>query len=113
MKHVVMFSGGGGVSKYRNEPQVVDGHRFPSKREARRYEALRLLERAGEISDLQLQVTFPLHVNGRKVCSYIADFVYQEDGQQVVEDCKGFRTPEYRLKAKLMLAVHGIAIKET
>jgi hypothetical protein len=48
-----------------------------------------------------------------RACGYVADFVYMENGQQVVEDTKGMRTQEYRLKRKLMLWVHGIRIKET
>ncbi len=87
--------------------------KFPSKGEAKRYVELLLLVRAGMIQDLELQVTFMLDVNGMLICKYIADFVYQEGGKEVVEDSKGVRTPAYRLKAKLMRAVHGITIRET
>ena len=101
---------------------MVDGIRFPSMKQARRYEELKLLERAGKIVDLEIERPYPLVVNGQKVCRYVADFVYAEvvkEGPRevtyrpVVEDTKGFRTPVYRLKAKLMLALHGISIKET
>ena len=99
--------------KYRNEPTVVDGIRFDSKREAARWGELRMLERGGAISDLKRQVTFPLEVNGVKLGSYRADFTYREHGELVVEDSKGFRTPEYRQKARLMRACHGVTIRET
>lgn len=76
---------------------------------------LRLLERAGKISDLKRQVSFELipKQNGERACSYIADFTYWQDGQYVVEDCKGYRTEGYKIKRKLMLWVHGIKIHET
>lgn len=99
--------------KYSNKPTEVDGHTFPSKREANRYKELKLLERAGEISDLNLQVRYPLCVNAHLVCTYVADFTYVEGGRVVVEDCKGCRTDVYKLKRKLMLAVYDIAIRET
>ena len=120
-----------GGAKYGNEKAVVDGMAFDSRREARRWSQLRLLEKAGEISNLERQVDFELipvqrepdskgpmggiirgHVIEKAVV-YRADFVYKDkDGAQVVEDAKGFRTPEYVLKRKLMLYVHGIRIKE-
>lgn len=92
-----------------------DGQVFDSVKEYHRWGMLRLLERAGRISDLKRQVSYELipKQKGERACSYVADFTYMEDGKLVVEDCKGFRTPEYRLKRKLMLWVHGIRIKET
>jgi hypothetical protein len=101
-------------SKYRNRKTVVDGVTFDSAAEAKRYGELRLLERAGQITGLELQPSFPLIVNNLKVCTYRADFTYQDAAKnRVVEDCKGFLTPTYRLKKKLMLAVHGVEIFET
>jgi hypothetical protein len=106
-------------SKYRNKPVIVNNIQFPSKREAQRYSELFLLERAGVISDLQLQVPFELipsqKINGKVVerpCKYIADFVYEENGKTVVEDTKGMRTDKYIIKRKLMLYKYGIQIKE-
>ena len=121
-------------TKYNAHKTVIDGIEFPSKHEANRYCELKLLERAGEISNLRLQVDFELIPNQyaiekrygkngkelkdkevlleRKVV-YRADFVYTDkDGSQVVEDTKGFKTKEYLIKRKLMLYVHGIQIKE-
>lgn len=74
-----------------------------------------MMERGGLIIDLWRQVRFPLFVNDVLICNYVADFVYSEDinGKLVVEDVKGHRTEIYRLKKKLMLACHGITIKET
>jgi len=101
------------VGKYFNQPSSYQGIRFHSRKEARRYQQLLILLRIGQIQDLKLQVNYPLAVNGVKVTTYRADFVYQDSGRTVVEDVKGFRTREYRIKQKLMLALHGIQILET
>ncbi len=101
-------------SKWRNIKVELDGHKFDSKKEARRYERdLEPLLQAGRIKNLRFQVWYRLDVNGHLICRYRADFVYEEDGEEIVEDVKGFKTPEYKLKAKLMLACHGIRIRET
>jgi hypothetical protein len=71
------------------------------------------MEQAGTIADLERQIRYVFEVNGVRVCAYIADFRYRFKGSVVVEDCKGFRTPEYKLKRKLMMACHGIDILET
>ncbi len=100
-------------AKYRSERVQVDGIKFDSKREANRYAELKLLERAKEISHLMLQVTYPLRVEGMLITKYRADFVYNDKGGAiVVEDAKGFRTPAYKIKRKLMLALYKIKIKE-
>jgi hypothetical protein len=103
------------VTKYRAIPTEVEGIRFASRMEARRYQELRLMERAGEISNLKLQTRWPLVVNGVKVCEYRPDFEYDDarTAQHVVEDTKGAVTSVYRLKKKLMKAVHGVEILET
>ena len=92
-----------------------DGSVFDSRKEYNRWCNLRLLERAGRISELKRQVSYELIPKqvGERACSYVADFVYIENGKTVVEDCKGFRTEGYKIKRKLMLWVHGIKIKET
>lgn len=100
-------------AKYRAVPVIFGGIRFASKREARRYAVLKLLEAARQITDLECQPRYPLEVNGTLVCTYVADFSYRKNGRLVVEDCKGFKTPVYRLKAKLFKATHGIEILET
>ena len=102
------------TGKYHARPTLVDGIRFDSRKEAARYRELRLLERAGEIQGLQLQVPFlllPKSQYGRPV-KYIADFVYIQGGRQVVEDAKGYRTDVYKLKRRLMAELLGIEIKE-
>lgn len=127
---------GGSGEKYGNEKIVSDGEVFDSKREYRRWCELKLLEKAGEIWGLERQVKFVLipaqheytgevykrgkHKGEPKPgkcleheVSYIADFVYFTDAEQVVEDCKGMRTKDYVIKRKLMLFRHGIRIKET
>ena len=101
-------------SKYGNIKTVVDGRIFASKREAARYQELRLLQRAGKIRDLQCQPAFGCVVNQHIVCTYIADFQYfdVEKGKTVTEDVKGVKTAIYRLKKKLVLACGGIEIQE-
>jgi hypothetical protein len=101
--------------RYLNKPVQVDGIKFASKTEARRYAQLQLLQRAGQISELRPHPKFDLVVNGHKVCTYTGDAEYIERGERVVEDTKSPRTrvnPTYRLKAKLMRACHGIEIRE-
>lgn len=121
-------------SKYYNKKTIaLDGLVFDSLKEARRWDELLLLQRAGKITDLQRQVKYELipaqyetyeryskkgvrlkdgvRLLERKV-EYVADFVYTENGKEIVEDAKGVRTKEYILKRKLMLAVHGIRVKE-
>lgn len=117
-------------NKYRSKKIEIDGIVFDSKREANRYHELKLLEKTGAIQDLQRQVKYILIPSQRepdtigarggihkgktieKECAYYADFVYQENGETVVEDTKGMRTTDYIIKRKLMLYVHGIRIKE-
>lgn len=109
------------MNKYKNQKCTVNGIEFDSKKEARRYGELLLMERAGTITGLQRQVTFELipkqkDPDGGYVhpAKYIADFVYydRECMRTVVEDVKGIRTAAYTLKKKLMLYVHGIKIQE-
>ena len=108
-------------SKYRNEKTEVDGIIFGSAKEGNRYLELKLLEKAGIISDLKLQVPFVLAesvvLDGRKKPSikYYADFTYTGNRGFVVEDVKGGRSGKlavYRLKKHLMMSVHGIEIIE-
>jgi hypothetical protein len=82
----------------------VDDIVFASKKEANRYSQLRLLERSGLIRNLELQPKFPIILNGTKVCDYLGDFAFFEGNKRVIEDTKGFRTPVYQLKRKLLLA---------
>ncbi|MGM9683146.1 MAG: DUF1064 domain-containing protein [Eubacteriales bacterium] len=107
------------MSKYHNRKITRDGQTFDSVKEYRVYCDLLLLERAGEITDLQRQVKYELipsqRVDGKVVerpCSYIADFVYTQNGVTVVLDTKGVRTKDYIIKRKLMLFLHGIRVKE-
>lgn len=107
-----------GHNKYRAVKTTVDGHRFDSKKEAKRYQELCLMERAKAIEHLQNQVAFPLVKKsqyGREI-KYIADFVYYENGKMVVEDVKSpitKKNPLYRLKVRLMAEIYGIVVKET
>lgn len=119
-------------NKYGNKKSTIDGMTFDSKKEAQHYLNLKLLEKGGVIKNLQRQVKYVLIpaqrepdkvgarggvIKGKLIereCAYIADFVYKdlEKGELVVEDTKGFRTPEYIIKRKLMLYQYGIRIKE-
>jgi hypothetical protein len=101
------------MSKYGAIRTEVDGILFHSRGEARRYGQLKVLQQAGEISGLELQIKYPLIVNGVKIADYVCDFCYRESGKLIVEDFKGTRTPAYRLKRKLMAALHGIEIRES
>lgn len=107
------------ASKYRAKKTVVDGIEFDSAKEAKRYTKLRALEDAGKIQGLCLQVPFELvpsfECDGVKYrgMKYIADFVYYRDGKRVVEDCKGFKTAEYKMKKKLMAYLNHINIEES
>lgn len=116
--------------KYNNKKVIVDGITFDSKKEARRYRELKLLEGAGQIQNLELQKEFELIPTQREAdtvgvrggvkrgkviehaVKYKADFVYTENGETVVEDTKGMRTKDYIIKRKLMLYVHQIRIRE-
>ena len=100
--------------KYRNQPTMVDDIPFDSQAEARRYGELKLMEREGKIDGLVLQPRFPLTVNGVKIGTYVGDFLFYDKERQVttVEDVKGVPTPVYRIKRRLMQALHGIEIVE-
>jgi hypothetical protein len=118
-------------NKYGAQKCQVNGEVFDSRKEAMRWQELRILEQAGHIANLRRQVKYVLipaqketTVEVRKKgakrvervvereCAYVADFVYEEDGETVVEDAKGVRTEAYKIKKKLMLYVHGIKIRE-
>ena len=119
-------------SKYNNRKITIDGMTFDSVHEARRWRELKKLEKAGEIHDLERQVNFlllppqrePDEIGPRggvkkgklleKSITYRADFSYidTETGKKIVEDAKGVRTDEYKIKRKLMLWVYGIRIRE-
>lgn len=122
------------MSKYHSKKITIDGMTFDSQKEYKRWCELRLLEKAGEITNLQRQVPFEvippytevIERYGKKgqrlkdgmrsiekACYYKADFTYYENGELVVEDAKGFRTEGYIMKRKLMLQKFGIKIKET
>jgi len=107
------------TSKYRSQKCEYEGKKFDSKKEMLRYIYLSQLEKAGEIKDLRCQVRFELlpsqRIEGKVVerpVYYIADFVYTQNGEEVVEDTKGMRTREYVIKRKLMLQRYGIRIIE-
>lgn len=130
---------GYGARKYGNRKVVVDGIEFDSQKEAQRYWELKLLQRAGQISGLELQKEFELipaqyetypryGKTGKRLqdgkrcieksCTYKADFAYMKDGQLVVEDTKGYRDPasagyaKFVIKRKLLLWRYGIKIIE-
>lgn len=105
--------GGVRTNKFGAIKTEVDGITFASKKEAKRYGELKLLVRAGEIRELSLQPRFPLRVENKLICTYVADFTYETKlGETVVEDAKGVRTPVFSLKAKLFEALHGFPVSE-
>ncbi len=95
------------MNKYKNTKIVVDNIKFDSNLEATRYKELKLLLRAGEISNLELQPRFLLQdsfkKNGKtyRKIEYIADFQYIENGKTIVEDVKGIQTDVFKLKHKI------------
>ncbi len=122
-------------SKYYSKKVTIDGITFDSKKEAKRYRELALLEKSGAITGLERQVQFELLPKQReapteyykrgknagqpkpgkvieKSVNYIADFVYIENGQKIVEDTKGYKTKDYILKRKMLLYFYGIRIRE-
>ena len=120
-------------TKYQAIKCTYDGIQFDSRKEMRRYQELLLLQRAGAILNLRRQVKYILipaqyetyeryGKNGNKLkdgqrciekeCAYVADFVYEENGKEIVEDTKGIKTKDYIIKRKLMLFIHGIRVKE-
>lgn len=107
-------------NKYGNRKVVLDGKKFDSKKEARRYAELITLQRSGWISNLECQKRFELIPNqkdesGKIIehkCVYVADFCYEHNGETIVEDVKGMKTDVYIIKRKLMLYVHGIRVRE-
>ena len=104
------------MNKYRNKSCVILGNKFASQAEGRRYTELLMLVQSKFIKDLVLQPRFRIEVNSIKICDYVADFRYSElvDGQLIdrIEDVKGILTPVYKLKKKLLKAVHGLDIIE-
>ena len=120
------------MTKYRNKKVKMYGMEFASIHEAERYLILRTLENQGVIKKLRCQVRYNLIPEQREPdavgkrggikkgkliergCDYVADFVYEDrNGNEVIEDAKGFRTSDYKIKRKLMLWIHKIRIKET
>lgn len=106
-------------SKYGSRKVTIDGVTYDSLKEYHRFCDLKLMQRAGIITGLQRQVKYELiptqRINGKVIerpVNYYADFVYKMDRQLVVEDVKGYKTPEYVIKRKLMLSVYGIQIHE-
>lgn len=99
-------------SKYGNKKSdSFDGFKFDSKWERDCYTKLKYMQLAGEIKTLRCQVRYNLHVSGILVAAYVADFVVEKkDGTEVVLDAKGVSTDVFRLKKKLMMAVHGIEV---
>lgn len=94
------------MSKYGAIRTEVDGIVFASKREARRYNELKILVRSKTISDLKLQPKFPIEYRGQKICDVIGDFEYIEGGNWICEDVKGFDTPVSKLKRKMVKAFY-------
>jgi hypothetical protein len=102
-------------NKYFAKKTIAMGLKFDSRWEAERWGQLKAMERAGVISELERQIKYELSINDIKICNYIADFRYlqqEEDGfsRLVVEDAKGVLTPEFKLKKKMMKAIHNIDI---
>lgn len=119
------------MSKYNNHKIDTPEGLFDSKREYARWKELQLMERSGKIQKLRRQVRYqlagPVYAQGEigprggrkngplllRSVSYVADFVYIQDGKEIVEDSKGYQTKEYKIKRAWMYQKYGILIKET
>lgn len=101
-------------SKYRSIRTEVDGIKFHSKVEARRYIDLKRQQQQGRIDGLRLQPRYKIQhpLTGKLICTYVADFTYERDGVTVIEDVKGVLTDTYRLKKKLMRLINDLHITE-
>lgn len=106
--------------KYKNKKVIIDGIKFDSQKEGNRYEELKLLQRANEIKELELQKKFELQpsfkINGKTIIAikYICDFYYYDNKlhKYIVEDTKGFKTKEYMIKRKIFAYKYGFEISE-
>ena len=105
----------GKKNKFNAKKTQLDGLVFDSQMESRRYIELKILEKVGKIKNLEMQKRYILEVQGQKIGSYLADFVYEKvpEGEVVIEDVKGFRTALYRWKKKHVEAQYGIPVTET
>lgn len=102
------------MNKFRNCPVTVDGEHYDSKREMLYHMDLKNLQRAGQITSLKRQTRFPLEINGVKIGAYFADFEFIENGRRRVIDVKSpitARNPVFRLKKKLVKALHGVTVE--
>jgi hypothetical protein len=101
------------MHKYKAKPTTVGDIKFSSKAEAQRYATLRMLEKSGHIWGLMTQPRFKLldkftcRGKNYRAIEYVADFQYRLDGDWIVEDVKGFKTPVYEIKKKLFLSLYG------
>ena len=105
----------GKANKYRAKRTTIGDQTFASKREASRFLVLKRLEESGAIARLECQPEYLLEIAGRKIAKYVADFRYVTTARPVrvvIEDAKGYKTPVYRLKKKLVEALYGIEVVE-
>jgi hypothetical protein len=100
-------------NKYNAKKTIVDGITFDSKKEAARYIELKLLEKRGHIKNLERQVRVDVTHDGHLLFWWKADFVYFENGKRIYEDVKGFETPVWRLKKKILRAMLNIHVRQT
>ncbi len=99
-------------SKYKARGCVIDGHKFPSLLEGKRYVVLRDRMQRGEIRHLRLQPRYPIKApNGKLICTYIADFTYVDSKGEHIEDTKGMLTDVFALKKKMMLHLLGLHVE--
>jgi len=102
-------------NKFKARPETIDGLRFASGKEAMRYRILKAMAQADEIESLVCHPVFRIVINGIDCGKYTADFDYLKDGKRIIEDCKGgdaTKTEAYRLRKKIVEALHGITIQE-
>lgn len=114
--HLDTSHGAGRFPRAAKADRTRDGHVFDSKAEASRYSHLKLLERVGEISDLELQPSWDVMIGSQKLCTFTADFSYVcKRRGPVIEDVKSTGTekdPAYRLRKRAAQLAHGITVDE-
>ena len=100
-------------NKYGAKTVLDDGYRFDSQLEHKRYCELKLLLKAGEITELNIHPQYRCAVNGKKICTVILDFEYKDavTGEMHYIDVKGYDTALSRLKRKLIEAVYGVTVE--
>ena len=101
--------------KYGAKAVTIDGHLFRSTKEGNYYKKLKILLNAGKITDLELEPTYNLTVNGEHICKFKPDFKYKKNGIIVIQDCKGYKKGTawtiFQMKCRLLKGLYGLTVE--